>query len=127
MTMEKKLNGLFGLFEELFGDYVEVYRSAEKFNQQRAYTKDNSYFLEFSAPGYEKEELNISIENNILTVSADIKENDETFWKKSFSSRFRVPKDSDDEKIQAKFDKGILIVEIPKLKEEKNSKSIKIN
>lgn len=125
--MEKTWKELFGLWEEIFGDYVEVYKSQGNFKQQRAYLKDDSYFLEFSAPGYEKEELNISVEGDILILSADIKETDETYWKKSFSSKFRIPKDSDITKIQAKFDKGILIVEIPKLKEEKNSKSIKIN
>lgn len=125
--MEKTWKELFGMWEEIFGDYAEVYKSQGSFKQQRAYLKDDSYFLEFSAPGYEKEELNISVEGDILILSADIKETDETYWKKSFSSKFRIPKDSDITKIQAKFDKGILVVEVPKITEAKSWKTIKIN
>jgi HSP20 family protein len=95
--------------------------------KHKTYSKDDSYLLEFAAPGYEKDEIKISVNGDVLTLSVDIKKSDETFWKTSFNEKFRIPKDADGENIKAKLDKGILTVEVFKMKEEKSLKTIKID
>lgn len=120
--MEKTINDFLETCESIFGDICKVQSI-----KHREYSKADSYLLEFAAPGYEKDDINISVDGDILTLSSDIKESNETFWKTSFNSRFRLPKDADGGNIMAKLDKGILSVEVFKTKEEKTLKTIKID
>lgn len=122
MRMKTTFDELFENWENIFGDIYNV-----KSIKHKSYVKEDLYLLEFAAPGYEKDEISISVDDNILTLSADIKESDKTFWKTSFSSRFRLPIDADGTSIKAKLDKGILIIEIFKIKQEKSLKTIKID
>jgi HSP20 family protein len=85
---------------------------------------EKTYHLSFNAPGFEKEDFKVNIENNLLTVSAEHKaEVNETeknytrveFRYGSFSRSFRLPKDKvNEEGIQASYKNGILSVALPK-------------
>jgi HSP20 family protein len=96
--------------------------------------KENEYLIEITAPGLKKEDIKIELENDILRISSEIEDNKEDkndgyyrreFYKSSFERSFTIPKIADKNAISAKMEDGILIVEIPKLKEEK-SENIKI-
>ncbi len=93
--------------------------------------KENTddFIVEVAAPGFEKNEFNIELENNLLTVSSDKKTEEETnehefFSKKEFSYQsftrsFRLPKMVEREKITATYKQGILTITIPKREEVK--------
>ena len=86
---------------------------------------DKDYQLEISVPGFTKEEIKIEIDNDILTISSEVK--DETiFCKKSFEKQYSIPNDVNQDEISAKVENGILYLVLPK-KEETTKKSIKIN
>lgn len=97
----------------------------------------NDFNLEFASPGFSKKDFKIDLEDNILTVSAE-KENEkreetDTFTKKefsynSFSRSFTLPKSVNSEKIDAKYNDGILKLSIPKKEEAKllHKKEIKV-
>lgn len=92
--------------------------------------EDTAYQIEFSAPGFEKNEFGIDLDKSVLTVTANHDTESSTsdegyikreFSKKSFQRKFTLPEGKYDESgIQAKYDKGILLVIIPKLKREDN-------
>ncbi|MCH5689193.1 Hsp20/alpha crystallin family protein [Niabella sp. W65] len=80
---------------------------------------ENSYEIEVVAPGYDKADFKISVENNILTVSAEKKAEDQKengksirkeFQLRSFKRTFTIDNKIDSEKISARFVNGILIV-----------------
>jgi HSP20 family protein len=85
--------------------------------------KEEGYGIEVSAPGFEKKDFNISIEEGILTISGShstekVEEN-KSFVRKefnsgSFSRSFNLADLVDEDKIDAKYENGILKVELPK-------------
>lgn len=77
-------------------------------------------------PGVSKDEVNIDIENNLMTISHDQKENGGVFATKSFSRYWKLPKSADIDNITASSENGILIIDVPN-KEETKSEKIKIN
>lgn len=118
----KDFSDLFEVFDGLFGNAINCQTLKHK-----AYSKNDSYLLEFAVPGYEKNEIEVSIEGDIMTLCSKIEEKDETIWKTSFVRKFRIPKDADATNVVAKMDKGILAVEVFKVKKEQTSNFIKID
>jgi len=89
---------------------------------------DDEYALEVAAPGLSKKDFNISVENGMLTISAEKEvetENEEDgytrkeFSYSSFKRSFTLPEGADDGKISAKYVDGILQVVLPKKPEAK--------
>jgi len=87
---------------------------------------EENKFYEISAelPGVEEKDVNLTLQDHMLTVSGD-KRSERTEEKKdysvserrygSFRRSFRVPDDVDEDKISAKFDKGVMTVVLPKV------------
>lgn len=85
---------------------------------------EKAYHLSFSAPGFEKDDFKVAIENNQLVVSAEhkaeVNEKEHNYTRRefrfgSFSRSFRLPKDKvNEEGVVATYKNGILSVELPK-------------
>lgn len=98
---------------------------------------EKSYIVECELPGFKKENINISMNNNVLTIDAEsTSENDENeksvkhiherrFGKYTRSFRF-IDDSVDISKIKASFDNGILVIELPKT-EQNTNETTKIN
>ena len=98
----------------------------------------DDYRIEVAAPGLDKADFRINIENKVLTISAEKEEKHEErderymhreFNYSSFSRSFTLPESMDTEKISAKHQDGVLNVVIPKKDEakEKPARTIKIS
>jgi HSP20 family protein len=79
-------------------------------------------------PGVTKEDLNVTLEDGVLTISGETKEEKETKKKQiyrsersygSFTRSFRLPEALDQDKVKAQFKDGILEIRVPKTAEEK--------
>lgn len=98
---------------------------------------EKDFVIEFAAPGVKKEDFNINLDNQVLTVSREIKEEKETkeenytrreFVYGSFSRSFTLPKSVKFDNIAADYNEGILVIKLPKKKEEaKLTREIKIS
>jgi HSP20 family protein len=98
-------------------------------------TKD-AYKLDFSVPGRAKEDFNVSIDRNLLTVSYEKKQEEKEENEKrirreysfeSFKRSFTLDEKIDADKISAKYENGILSLELPKKEEVKiNPKTVEI-
>ena len=98
-------------------------------------TKD-SYILEVVAPGWDKNDIKVSLDDKLLTISAEkkneVNEANESFLRKEFASRsfkrsFNVDEKIDTANIQAKYENGVLTLNLPKAPEVKaSSKEISI-
>jgi HSP20 family protein len=86
-------------------------------------TKD-AYHLEVSAPGLNKEDFAVNLDNGLLTISYEKKEEAKSAddWKtlrrefnfRSFKRNFTLNDDVNAENIQAKYENGILKLYLPK-------------
>lgn len=90
--------------------------------------RDKEFELQLLAPGYAKEDLKISMENDVLTISAEhrkmeLKENERwtrrEFITNGFNRSFRLPETVNIEGIVAEFNSGVLSVRIPKAEANK--------
>ena len=84
---------------------------------------ENEYIIEVELPGVHKENVDIQMDANLLTISGErtIKEdvNEEEYRKVEssygkFSRAFTLPKRIDTSKIEASFELGILEIMVPK-------------
>jgi len=98
------------------------------------YEDEHSLTLKLEIPGLNEEDINVTLENNTLTVSGERKfekeEKEENFHRierryGSFTRTFRLPSSVDAEKVEAGYDKGVLKITLAKRAEAK-PKTIKI-
>jgi HSP20 family protein len=84
---------------------------------------EKEYRIEVAAPGLEKEDLKVVLNNGVLTISSEKKVEKEDkkdnyirreFGYSSFSRSFTLPEEVDAEKINAKHKNGVLNISIPK-------------
>jgi HSP20 family protein len=100
--------------------------------------KENTdgFEVEMAVPGLKKEDFNIELNNDLLTITSEKKVENETkegeefirreFSYQEFKRSFTLPNIVDDEKIQAKYEDGVLKVYVPKREEVKPKPAKKI-
>jgi len=95
----------------------------------------DAYYLEVTAPGLKKEDFQISLNNNLLSIAAKkVEEKEETeekytrkeFNYSSFQRSFTLPHTIESDKIEAKYIDGVLFVSVPKKEEAKQKEPRKI-
>lgn len=100
--------------------------------------KAEGFELEIAAPGLQRDDFKIDLENTILTVSSEMEDakreegknyTRKEFYYGSFARSFTLPKSVDTDKIKAEYKDGILRIELPKRAEAKleAKKEIKIS
>ena len=92
---------------------------------------DKNYFIEMDMPGVKKEDLEVGIKENILSIYAERKKEDKTENKESvvvskYEQSFSVKDGIDVDNIQANLDNGVLKITLPKKEEVKYEKRIEI-
>lgn len=96
---------------------------------------ENAYYIEAELPGVQKENVDINVDGNLLTISGErtlreeVKE--EEYHKVEsrygvFSRSFTLPEKVEIAKIEAEFVNGLLEVSIPKLQVEESNTKIQI-
>ncbi|MBN1521611.1 MAG: Hsp20/alpha crystallin family protein [Candidatus Aureabacteria bacterium] len=97
---------------------------------------EKSYTVKAELPGLEEKDVDVSLEDNVLTIKGEKKEEKEekkgknAYYREtrygSFFRQIPLRQQVQEDKVKAKFKKGILTLDLPK-KEVTKSKSIKIN
>lgn len=100
-------------------------------------SENNEEFkIDVAAPGFEKNDFNLNIENNVLTISSEKqfeeKKDEDNICRReymygSFQRSFSLPTTVDTENINAKYENGILKISIPKREEAKSKPPKRIN
>ena len=128
----------FDLFDELFEDDLfprEFYSKKER-NLMRTDIKEKNdkYVFDIDLPGFEKENINLSLNNGYLNISAKVNKEDnhddhkfvrkERFYGEC-SRSFYVGDDIREDDVKAELKNGILKIEIPKKQIENKSNEVK--
>ena len=128
-------------FDEFFNrDLPSVFTS--NFNTGITLPKVNiredkdSYFVDMAVPGLKKNDFQIDLDNQELSISAEIDDYQESgehlrreFGYSSFKRSFSLPETVNEDKIKAEYRDGILSIHLPKKEEakQKPARTIKIS
>ena len=119
MNFDEVIDGFFNksLSDIIGADYTNTQPSLNIIEAE------DHFALELAAPGMEKGDFDVSLENGILKVSAEKKLEQETeegnfrrreFNYSAFERSMRVPKSVDQEAITATYENGILNIKLTK-------------
>jgi HSP20 family protein len=129
MKTPMKRSGLFpGMIDDFFRSELFSPAWTAQMNRQipavNISENEEGFNVELAAPGLKKEDFKINLDGNLLSISSEQKMENETkegnysrreFNFSSFSRSFTLPDDLvDAEKISAKYENGLLHLEIPK-------------
>lgn len=120
------------ILNEIMEDFDKnFFRSSETYLARPAVNvveKEDGFVLEVAAPGLKKEDFRIKLDNQQLTISAELNsQSDEKkeryirreFWFGSFERSFSLPKTINLDQIRADYNEGILRISLPKKEEAK--------
>ena len=88
----------------------------------------DEYLVSLAAPGLKRDDFKLDVYGNMLTISSEKEENmeekDKRFTRKeysysSFSRSFTLPEEINKEKIEAKYEEGVLKISLPRKEEAK--------
>lgn len=137
MLVKRNTNGyLPSIFDAFFND-ANIAENSEVFTRPdfNVYETDKEFVVEAAVPGMEKKDFNIEVNDNILEISSQkemkVENKDQKYYYKgfcygSFKKSYSLPENVDKDKIGANYENGILKVLIPKDKEAKIVRQIKI-
>jgi len=120
-----------GFLDEFFNRNISNFVGSDAVLNQPAVNvveTDEAFKLELAAPGFDKQDFKVNIENDFLTITASRETNNEEknerytrreFSVTSFKRSFKLPKTVNQEAIAAVYENGILNVTLGKKEEAK--------
>jgi HSP20 family protein len=138
MTLMKWTNNPV-LNEMMNGMQKKAFHNGCDLNRPAANIIDNEkdFMIELAAAGMSKEDFNIKIEDDMLSISVErkeIEEKDELNYSRrefrydGFTRSFSMPEIVDQENIKANYENGVMIITLPKSTEAKvKGREIKIS
>ena len=123
-------------FSDVFDTFFEDNSNLEHFEPKVSIAENNKNFSVIAElPGVKKEDINVNLEENSLTISGEKKLREEkkednyhliesTFG--SFSRTFYLPNNVEKDKIEATFENGVLELIIPKMEIKQAANKIEI-
>ena len=132
VALQNRMNSLFG---NMNNENESPLTTASFVPAVDVYEDEKKVVLKLEVPGIAEKDLDVSVENNTLTVKGERKfaaeEKEENFHRierryGSFYRAFTLPTTVDTESIDAKYDAGVLKLELKK-KPEAQPKQIKVS
>ena len=133
------------LVDDILNEMPAVFKNGNNQSQQwkgfapvNIKETEKSYSIDVAAPGFDKADFKVNLDQNILTISAEKKEEVKSenekekeirreFSSRSFKRSFTLDEKINAEGIEAKYVNGVLTLNLPKKEEVKSaSKDISI-
>ncbi len=133
-VLQNRLNSIFSDFARPAGEMQESLAAGNFVPAVDIYEDEHKLMLKLEVPGVKQDDLDIRMENQTLTVKGERKfeaeEKEENFHRierrfGSFVRSFTLPQTVDGNAISAKYDAGVLSIELAK-KEAAKPKQVKI-
>lgn len=124
------------MIDRYFNDSMTRSGGSSFFPKVDVIENETAYELQVAVPGLNKEDFNIELKENILTISGERKFTNEKKEKNyhsietqfgSFRRSFTLPENTDGSKINAKYNNGILELTIPKDEKKALKATIKVS
>jgi HSP20 family protein len=127
--VRRNSNPLFpSLLDEFFGTAFPLTAPAPRVHvpSVNISESDTAFQVALAAPGKNRKDFNVELDDHVLTISSESTREDESkatqftrreFTYDNFQRSFRLPDTVDTSGIKAKYDNGVLTIELPKLQE----------
>lgn len=135
LIKRNEANWLPSVFDDMFktdwlGGTTNVNSIGTSIPAVNIWENEDSFMVAVAAPGKAKEDFNIELNNEVLTISSEEKKENEAsenkgrFTRKEFSystfkRAFSLPDSVNSEKISASYNNGVLEINLPKREEAK--------
>lgn len=119
---------LFNLADDFFRTPANIWEQRSKIAPCNIVENEANYEIKLVAPGFSKENFNLSVDKNMLSIKGIIENKQEDsnekftrreFVVQSFERSFTLPEIVDGDAIGATYDNGILSIVLPKKEEAK--------
>ena len=133
--VSNRLNRIFGRATARSEPNREMLATADWMPSVDISETDTAYLVKGEIPGVKKEDVKVTIQDGMLTIQGERKQEKEEKGKKfhriersygSFARSFRVPDDADESKVKAEFKDGMINVTLPKSAKAK-TKAIEVS
>jgi HSP20 family protein len=121
----------------------ELLKSQERENNTQKYfvpkanilEYEDKYEIQLELPGYSKQDVDIQVDKDLLIIQRNekVKKEEKSICyhlnqikSGSFKRVFEIPENTSEDSIKAKFENGILIVQLPKVESKPLKKSVVI-
>ena len=121
------------IFTSLFDDFdLGHSRSLSTGPSANISKEENGYHIDLAVPGYNRDDIGVSIKDGTLTIEAEVAEDSSAnysreFSVKSFKRQWSLPSKIDEEGIKANYKNGVLKLIIPSSKENQRKIDIGFN
>ncbi len=130
LALSKAINKMPSVFDDFFKPWNGLFDDGNGNLWDRAMNipavniteNEKDYLVSMAVPGMKKDDFKIDVEGNMLTISSEKEENkeekDKKFTRKEynfscFSRSFTLPEEVNKEKIEAKYNDGVLKISLP--------------
>ena len=111
-------------FDNLFDNFLTLGQTRQNYMtvpRANVIKNENGYSIELAAPGFSRDEFELSVDNNTLTVSVNTEDTPDyeksvtmrEYKFQSFTRSWTLPENSNVEGVTARYDAGILYVDVP--------------
>ena len=128
----RRNNDAANYYDKVFDNFFRPFFADETADFMKTDVKEteNAYLMEIEMPGFDKNEINMSLENGYITITAKkVSESQDKYLKRERSdsySRSYYVGDIQKDSVSAKYENGVLVVSVPK-EQQKLSHSINID
>lgn len=104
------------LWNYINDDYSSFYKGWLEFVKSNSFylSEDKDYKIELEVPRFNKKQLTVELENNLLVVKGDN-------GSSKFTQSFLLEQDADVNKLTSKLENGVLYISIPKKQKDKKT------
>jgi HSP20 family protein len=96
---------------------------------------ENGYSIELAAPGFTRDEFQLSVDNNTLTVKVGTEDSEgyeqrvvsREYMFKSFTRNWTLPENANSDSISARYEAGILLIDVPVKNEQHVARLISVD
>jgi HSP20 family protein len=134
-AIQQEMNRLFGSAFDTQGGLANGGAASRWIPPMDVVEDDEHFVVRADLPGVEEKDVNVELEDNVLTISgerkSDVEERKEGYYRierayGAFSRSLTLPEGIDPEGVKASFSNGVLEVRIPK-PEERKPRKVAIN
>lgn len=127
-SMQDEINRIFDRFFSRGGTDDTDLRVSSWYPNVDVTERDDAYVMKAEIPGVSKDDVKITLKENLLTIFGEKKrekeEKEKNYYRSersygSFQRTFTLPSSVRSEKVEASFRDGVLTIEIPKAEEAK--------
>ncbi len=120
-------NWMEDLFSEFFDSSVDRFSGSGIYPKVDIEENEKDYLFKVEVPGVKKEDVNVEVDDRVLTISGEkkevVEEKEKNVFRKetysgTFSRSFTLPEHVTSNQAEAKYEDGILYLKIPKSKEK---------